>query len=96
MEVAAKKESDRQLRVKCIRHLDCVEVGHDKFDQVVTDFLGKIGEQALVSLTTISYSHIDISKTLLRICCGLLVVLIAIELFLTDICLACISNDNVL
>ncbi|HWF20441.1 MAG TPA: hypothetical protein VG754_14310, partial [Verrucomicrobiae bacterium] len=31
LEVAAKM-SDRQLRIKTIRHLDCVEVGHDRFD----------------------------------------------------------------
>ncbi len=61
LEVAA-KESDRQLRVKCIRHVDCVEVGHDKFDEVVTSFLGKIGEQTLVSITPISYSIIDIGS----------------------------------
>jgi DNA-directed RNA polymerase subunit RPC12/RpoP len=61
LEVAA-KESDRQLRVKTIRHIDCVEVGHDRFDETVTNFLGKIGEANLVSVTTISYSHIDISS----------------------------------
>ncbi|MDB6067976.1 MAG: hypothetical protein JWR26_4184 [Pedosphaera sp.] len=61
LEVAA-KESDRRLRVKCIRHLDCVEVGHDKFDEVVTDFLGDIGEHNLVSVTPISYSYNDIAS----------------------------------
>jgi DNA-directed RNA polymerase subunit RPC12/RpoP len=61
LEVAA-KESDRQLRVKCIRHIDCVEVGHDKFDEAVTGFLAKIGEQNLVSITTINYSHVDIAS----------------------------------
>lgn len=59
---AAAKTSDRQLRVKCIRHIDCVEVGHDKFDQAVTDFLGKIGEANLVNVSTISYTHIDIGS----------------------------------
>jgi DNA-directed RNA polymerase subunit RPC12/RpoP len=61
LEVAA-KTSDRQLRVKCIRHIDCVEVGHDKFDEMVTDFLGRIGEQNLVSVTPISYSFNDIAS----------------------------------
>jgi hypothetical protein len=61
LEVAA-KESDRKLRVKCIRHVDCVEVGHDKFDEIVTAFLARIGEQNLVSITTISYSTIDIAS----------------------------------
>jgi hypothetical protein len=58
----AAKESDRQMRVKCIRHIDCVEVGHDKFDEVVSGYLAKIGEQNLVSITPISYSIIDIGS----------------------------------
>jgi DNA-directed RNA polymerase subunit RPC12/RpoP len=59
---AAAKTSDRQLHVKCIRHVDCVEVGHDRFDETVTNFLGKIGEVNMVSITTLAYSHIDISS----------------------------------
>jgi DNA-directed RNA polymerase subunit RPC12/RpoP len=73
LEVAA-KESDRVMRVKCIRHVDCVEVGHDKFDEVVTAFLGKIGETNLVSLTTISYSHLDISSQKLLTDYGVMIV----------------------
>jgi hypothetical protein len=73
LEVAA-KESDRRLRVKCIRHVDCVEVGHDKFDEVVTSFLGKVGETNLVSITTISYSHIDISSQKLLTDYGVMIV----------------------
>lgn len=73
LEVAA-KESDRQLRVKCIRHIDCVEVGHDRFDEVVTSFLGKLGEQNLVSITTINYSHLDISSQKLLTDYGVLIV----------------------
>ena len=61
LEVAA-KESDRQLRVKTIRHTDCVEVGHDKFDDTVTKFLAKVGEHNMVSVTALSYSTIDISS----------------------------------
>src|SRR5947209_523171 len=37
----AAKESDKKLKVKTIKHTDCIEVGHDKFDEVVTSFLGK-------------------------------------------------------
>jgi len=61
LEVAA-KESDRQLRVKSIRHIDCVEVGHDKFDEVVGKFLAKVGEHNLVSVTPLAYSHLDIAS----------------------------------
>jgi len=72
LEVAA-KITDRQLRVKTIRHLDCVEVGHDRFDEIVTNFLGKIGEQNLVSVSTISYSHVDIATQKLQDDFGVLI-----------------------
>ncbi len=58
LEVAA-KESDKHLRIKCIRRTDCVEVGHDHFEQVVSDFLGKVGDQNVVSVNTFNYTNID-------------------------------------
>lgn len=61
LEVAA-KESDRVLRVKSIRHIDCVEVGHDKFDEIVGKFLAKVGEHNLISVTPLAYSHLDIAS----------------------------------
>lgn len=61
LEVAA-KESDKKMRVKTIRHTDCVEVGHDRFDEVVTNFLQKVGEQHIVSLTPMTYTHIEIGS----------------------------------
>ena len=61
LEIAA-KETDRHLRVKCIRRVECAEVGHDNFDKVVSEFLAKIGERNFISITTLSYSHIDISS----------------------------------
>lgn len=73
LEVAA-KESDRQLRVKCIRHVDCVEVGHDKFDETVSTFLGRIGEPNVVSITTISYSMVDIGSQKLLTDYGVMIV----------------------
>lgn len=56
----AGKSSDRKMRVKTIRHTDCIEVGHDKFDEFVTNFLQKVGEQNVVSLTPLVYTHVDI------------------------------------
>jgi DNA-directed RNA polymerase subunit RPC12/RpoP len=61
LEVAA-KESDRKIRVKTIRHTDCIEVGHDKFDEVVTNFLQKVGETNIVSINSLTYTHIDIGS----------------------------------
>lgn len=59
LEVAA-KESDKKMRVKTIRHTDCIEVGHDKFDEVVTNFLTKVGEANVVSINSLTYTHLDI------------------------------------
>jgi len=73
LEVAA-KESDRVMKVKCIRHVDCVEVGHDKFDETVSGFLARIGERNVVSITTISYSIVDIASQKLVTDYGVMVV----------------------
>jgi DNA-directed RNA polymerase subunit RPC12/RpoP len=59
LEVAA-KETDKKVRVKTIKHSDCVEVGRDKFDEVASNFLAKIGDSNLVSISALNYSHLDI------------------------------------
>ncbi len=56
---AAAKEGV-SLRIKCIRHYDCVEVGKDHFDEVVTNFLNKVGEGNIVKLEAFNYSHRDL------------------------------------
>jgi len=59
LEVTA-KETGKSVRVKTIKHGDCVEVGKDKFDDIVSAFLDKIGPENVVSITTINYSHTDV------------------------------------
>jgi ribosomal protein S27E len=61
LEVAA-KETDKKIRVKTIRHTDCVEVGHDKFDEVLTNFLVKIGEANIINISPLTYTHLDIGS----------------------------------
>ena len=61
LEVAA-KETDRKIRIKTIRHTDCIEVGHDKFDEMVSSFMGKIGEANIVNIVPLSYTHVDIGS----------------------------------
>jgi len=61
LEVAAKGQ-DKQIRCKTIRHTDCIEVGHDKFDEFVTNFLAKIGEPNIVGIHPLTYTHIDIGS----------------------------------
>jgi len=73
LEVAA-KETDKKVRIKTIKHTDCIEVGHDKFDDVVTNFLDKVGEANMISLTTIVYTHLDIGTQKLLQDFGVLIV----------------------
>jgi DNA-directed RNA polymerase subunit RPC12/RpoP len=61
LEVAA-KETDKKMKVKTIKHTDCIEVGHDKFDEMVTNFLVKVGEPNIISLTALTYTHLDIGS----------------------------------
>ena len=49
-----------RLRVKTIRHSDCVEVGKDHFDEMVTAFLEKTGEANVVTVSTFNYTHQDL------------------------------------
>jgi hypothetical protein len=73
MEVAA-KDSDKKIRVKSIKHTDCIEVGHDKFDEVVSNFLGKVGEANVISITPLTYTVLDIGTQKLMTEFGLLIV----------------------
>lgn len=73
LEVAA-KETDKKLRVKTIKHTDCIEVGHDKFDEMVTAFLMKVGEANVVSLTALTYTHLDIGSQKLMTDFGVMIV----------------------
>jgi ribosomal protein S27E len=56
------KETDKKIRVRTIRHTDCIEVGHDKFDEVVSTFLAKVGEQNIINISSMTYTHVDIGS----------------------------------
>jgi len=60
LEVAAKEGV--QLRIKTFKRSDCVEVGKDHFDEKVGQFLAKIGETNLISITPVKYSHQDLAS----------------------------------
>lgn len=60
LEVAA-KDADKKIRLKTIRHSECQEVGKDKYDETVTDFLQKIGHENIIGIHPISYSHFDVT-----------------------------------
>jgi DNA-directed RNA polymerase subunit RPC12/RpoP len=71
---AAARSGDKTLRIKCIRRTDCVEVGHDRFDEIVSEFLQSIGEANLVSITPLTYTHLDIGTRQLMTDFGVMVV----------------------
>ena len=71
---AVAKGADKKIRVKTIKHTDCIEVGHDKFDEVVSNFLVKIGESNMINITTIVYTHLDIGTQKLLQDFGVMVV----------------------
>ena len=58
----AQKSGDKQVRIRCIKRTDCVEVGKDHFDEVVSKVLGEIGEANVVSINTLGYTHVDMGS----------------------------------
>lgn len=70
----AAKDADKTIHTKTIRHSECIEVGHDKFDEIASKFLAKIGEANIISINTISYSHVDIGSQKILNDFGILVV----------------------
>jgi hypothetical protein len=59
LQAQAKADGKKLLRLKTLRHSDCKEVGKDRFDDVVSDFLNAIGEENLISITPINYSYVE-------------------------------------
>ena len=74
LEAAAKTEGKKLLRLKTIRHSDCKEVGHDNFDNFVTEFLNRIGEENIVSITPINYSYVEMGSQKILADFGVLIV----------------------
>jgi DNA-directed RNA polymerase subunit RPC12/RpoP len=71
---AAAKDTGKHIRTRTIRHTDCIEVGHDKFDEVITNFLTKIGEENIVNMSMFNYTHLDIGSQKLMTEFGVFVV----------------------
>jgi DNA-directed RNA polymerase subunit RPC12/RpoP len=57
---AVARGADKKVRVRTIRHATCIEAGHDKFDEKVTEFLNEVGEANLISIHTVNYTHFDV------------------------------------
>jgi DNA-directed RNA polymerase subunit RPC12/RpoP len=66
-------DGKRHLRTKTIRRVDCIEVGHDRFDEITSKFLDQIGDDNLVSISPVSYTYIDIGSQKLLTDFGVLI-----------------------
>jgi hypothetical protein len=62
LEAQKTTSGDKQMRIKCIKRTDCVEVGKDHFDEVVSKVLSEIGESNIVSINTLGYTHVDMGS----------------------------------
>jgi L-lactate utilization protein LutC len=73
LEIAA-KTTEKKIRIRTIRHTDCIEVGHDRFDEKVSEILARIGEENVVSINTLNYTHMDIATRQLMTDFGVMIV----------------------
>ena len=68
------KGAGKKLRIRTIRRAACMEGGHDKFDEKVSDFLHEVGESSLVGVHPINYEHFDVGVQKIMTDYGVLVV----------------------
>jgi len=71
---AVAKGLDKQIRARTIRRAQCVEAGHDKFDQKTMELLNEIGETNLIGIHVFNYEHLDASTQKILMDFGILVV----------------------
>ena len=60
LEVVA-KDGDKKMRIKTFKRSDCQEVGRDRFDEKVSEFLDKVGQLNIISIDTVTYSALDMA-----------------------------------
>ena len=53
------QDRGKKIRVRTIKRGACVEVGHDLFDEKVTDFLNKVGRENIIHMSTVGYGAMD-------------------------------------
>ncbi len=59
IETIATTPQAKQFRIRCIKRINCVEVGHDLFEEKVAKAIEKIGSENVVSLHPVAYGYMD-------------------------------------
>ena len=70
----AKGDGTKTLKIRCIRHSDCVEVGKDRFEEMVSEFLNRVGEENVNNISVFNYQHLDLATRQMVTDYGILVV----------------------
>ena len=71
---AIAKGADKKLRIHTMRRAQCVESGHDKFDEKVTAYLQEVGEANVVGVHPISYEIFDVGTQKVMVDFGVIIV----------------------
>jgi hypothetical protein len=74
LDLAPKGDGSKHMKIRCIKRTECVEVGKDHFDEVVSEFLERVGDQNVVSVGVINYSAVDIGSQKILTDYGVMVV----------------------
>jgi DNA-directed RNA polymerase subunit RPC12/RpoP len=71
---AIAKGADKKLRIHTMRRAQCIESGHDKFDEKVTMYLNEVGEANLIGIHPISYEIFDVGTQKVMVDFGVIIV----------------------
>ena len=71
---AIAKGADKGMRVHTMRRAQCVESGHDNFDEKVTAFLNEVGEPNIIDIHPISYEIFDVGTQKVMVDFGVIIV----------------------
>lgn len=71
---AIAKGADKKIRIHTMRRAQCMESGHDRFDEKVTIFLNEVGEANLIGIHPISYEIFDVGTQKVMVDYGVVIV----------------------
>lgn len=71
---AIAKGADKKIRIHTLRRAQCVESGHDKFDEKVTAYLNEVGEANLIGIHPISYEIFDVGTQKVMVDYGVIII----------------------
>lgn len=68
------KGGDKKIRIHTMRRAQCVESGHDHFDEKVSAYLNEVGEANIVGIHPISYEIFDVGTQKVMVDYGIIII----------------------